>query len=117
MLRAFIALALIICGGFLTFRAFGPKTRPPYVSGAPISRYLRNAALAGLSICLLLTGSIVGISVLYPGYQWNLTGALGTVALGLVAGLVAVAGSLWQFYAADRFREKLEEWRRRQQGG
>ncbi len=116
MLRPFIAVALILCGGFLTFRAFGPQTRPHYLSGATISKYLRSAALAGLSICLLVIGSIVGIGVLYPAFQWNLTEALGTVALGLIAGLIAAAGSLWQFYAADKLRERLEEWRSRQQG-
>ncbi len=116
MLRAFIAVALILGGGFLTFRAFDPKTRSHYLSGAAISKYLRSAALAGLSICLLVVGSVVGISVLYPAYPWNLTEALGTVALGLLAGLIAAAGSLWQFYAADKLREKLEEWRSKQQG-
>ncbi len=105
-------------------RAFGVKRRPYYQKGAPISKYLPNALLSGLSICVLFIGSIIGLTVLQPAFQWNFgeghvavrLGILGTVGLGIVVGLIAAAGSLWQFYGADRTREKLEEWRKKQQG-
>ncbi len=77
---------------------------------ARLANYLIGSALSGAWVCLVLLGIILVVGALDPRLEWRATALTGLVVLGLIAGLVAAAETLWSYYAQGRFRAALSRW-------
>ena len=115
-LRIFIALLVLGCGSLIMARTFG-STRELFCDReATCSKYLISSALSGLSICLILVGIMLGFGALDTTHRWTPTELIGLITLGIIVGLIVVAGSLWQFSVAGKFREALYRWLQKRRG-
>lgn len=65
------------------------------------------SALSGLSVSLLFMGISLLIGILNSNYRWTSSGIITIVTLGLILGVIATVGSLWQSYIIGKFRKYL----------
>jgi hypothetical protein len=72
-----------------------------------LGKYLIGSIFYGLWVFLISVGGILAAGLVYEGYEWTTDEKIGIVLLGVVGGVVAVIGSLWQAFIVTKFREKL----------
>jgi hypothetical protein len=72
-----------------------------------IKKYFIGATLFGLWIFLISVGGILVIGSVYEDSGWTTYETIEIVILGVIGGMLAIIGSLWQFFIVTKFREIL----------
>jgi hypothetical protein len=72
-----------------------------------LSKYFIGAILFGLWVFLISVGGILIIGFGYEDIGWTTFETIEIVILGMIGGILAILGSLWQFFIATKFREIL----------
>jgi hypothetical protein len=72
-----------------------------------LPKYFVGSALSGLWIFLISVGGILLLGSVYEGYGWTTFETIEIVIVGVIGGIVAMIGTLWQFFIVTKFREIL----------
>jgi steroid 5-alpha reductase family enzyme len=72
-----------------------------------LKKYFIGATLFGLWVFLISVGVILGIGTVSGDGGWTTYETIEIVILGIIGGIVAIMGSLWQFFIVTKFREIL----------
>lgn len=72
-----------------------------------LPKYFIGSALSGLWIFLISVGGILVLGSVYEGYAWTLLETIEIVIVGLIGGIAAMLGTLWQFFIVTKFRDIL----------
>ena len=70
-------------------------------------KYFLGATLFGVWIFLVSVGGILVIGSVQAGLGWSTYQITEIIIVGLVGSLLAIVGSLWQFFIVTNFREIL----------
>lgn len=72
-----------------------------------LGKYFLGAAMGGLCIFLISVGGILLVSLVYGNRGWTTYETIEIILLGIVVSILAVVGTLWQFFLVSKFREIL----------
>jgi hypothetical protein len=72
-----------------------------------LRKYFVRSALYGLWVFLISVGGILAAGSVYEGYNWTTRETIGIALLGVIGGILAMIGSLWQFFIVTKFRDSL----------
>ena len=78
-----------------------------------LRKYLIGSVLYGLWVFLISVGGILAAGLVYEGYSWTSRETIWIAILGVIGGILAMIGSLWQFFIVTKFRDILYQSLRR----
>jgi hypothetical protein len=72
-----------------------------------LRKYLIGSTLYGLWVFLISVGGILAVGSIYGSDGWTARETIQIVILGVIGGILAIVGSLWQIFIVSNFRDSL----------
>jgi hypothetical protein len=69
-----------------------------------LGKYITGAVVFGLWIFLVSVGAVITVGSYFGKQAWTTYETIEIIILGLIGGILAVIGALWQFFIVTRFR-------------
>lgn len=103
----FFPILMLVLGVLLMLRTIQFNRKILNGQETSLRKYLAGSALSGLWVLLISVGGILTLGSVYDGYVWTLQETITIVLLGVIGGILAMIGSLWQFFVVGKFRDIL----------
>jgi len=98
---------MLIFGVFLMFWTLRFNRNLFNGQATQLWKYVLGSALYGLWVFLVSVGGILVAGSIYESYGWTTHETIGIAVLGLIAGVLATIGALWQFFIATKLRDNI----------
>ena len=74
-----------------------------------LRKYFVGSSLSGLWIFLISVGGVLTVGSVYEDHGWTTHETVEIAIIGVIAGILAGIGSLWQFFIVTKFRDVLHQ--------
>jgi len=103
----FFSVLMLVSGVFLMLWTIRFNRNILKGQETSLRKYLVGSALSGLWVFLISVGGILAAGSVNEGYGLTTPETIEIAILGVIGGILAMIGSLWQFFVVSKFRDIL----------